>query len=174
MTAELAWDEAVRDVPRSGLERKRDATPEERERIARALDLQGCARLSAAYTVKPLDLGRYVLRGKLSALVEQTCVVSLEPITTSIEETFESTFLPPHEIPEPPGGAVDIDDDMDPEPIVEGRIEVGRVVFECLAEAIDPFPRKAGATLEWQPDTAATDRPETANNPFSVLAKIKR
>ena len=51
-------------------------------------------------------------------------------------------------MPEPSGGAVDMHDEPDLEPIVAGRIEVGRVVFECLAGAIDLFPRKPGVTFE--------------------------
>ena len=54
-----------------------------------------------------------------------------------------------------------------------GQIEVGRIVFECLAGAIDPFPRKADAALERvaaSPRGSAGDKPES---PFAVLAKIK-
>ncbi len=31
------------------------------------------------------------------------------------------------------------------EPIEHGRIDVGRIVYETLSAAIDPYPRKAGA-----------------------------
>jgi hypothetical protein len=56
---------------------------------------------------------------------------------------------------------------------VSGQIEAGRVVFECLAGAVDPFPRKADAALERvaaSPRGRADDKTE---NPFAVLAKIK-
>lgn len=174
MTAEIAWDEAIRDIPDPGLERSREATQQEREAVARVLDLLACPRLAVTYVLKPIDQNRFSLRGKLNALVEQTCVVTLEPMTTSIEEDFEATFVPPDEIVTPESGAVDIDDEMDPEPIVEGRITVGRIVFECLASAIDLFPRKPGAALAWQPGQGKDGTDAKADNPFAVLAKIKK
>ena len=49
----------------------------------------------------------------------------------------------------------------DVEPIEHGTIEVGRVVFETLSAALDPYPRKSGATLEWQD-------PESAEEPAGI------
>jgi hypothetical protein len=56
---------------------------------------------------------------------------------------------------------------------VGGQIDVGRVVFECLAAGVDPFPRKPDATLDRrssQPADGGTSKPES---PFAVLANIK-
>src|SRR5262245_17578780 len=58
-TSELAWDHAVLDIPERGIKEQREATPEERAHIARALELAGCAALKAEYTVKPSLDGRY-------------------------------------------------------------------------------------------------------------------
>ncbi len=76
-------------------------------------------------------------------------------------------------MPVPEGGAVDLDDEPEPEPIVGGQLAVGRIVFECLAAALDPFPRAAGATLdrhEAAPQSAGAGAP---SSPFAVLAKIR-
>ena len=76
-------------------------------------------------------------------------------------------------MPEPASGEIDIDDEPEIEPIVAGQIEVGRVVFECLAGAIDPFPRKPmRRSSVWPPapPDASDGKPES---PFAVLAKIK-
>ena len=59
----------------------------------------------------------------------------------------------------------------DLEPIVGGRINVGRVVFESLAGAIDLFPRKPGVTLE---ETRAAPEGGTSDSPFAALARIRR
>jgi hypothetical protein len=53
------------------------------------------------------------------------------------------------------------------EPIVHDRIEVGRIVYEHVAAALDPYPRKEGASLE-QADPEAGER----ESPFAVLSKL--
>ena len=42
MPGELTWEHAVEDLPEAGLAVERAATSEEREAIARALDLVAC------------------------------------------------------------------------------------------------------------------------------------
>ena len=77
-------------------------------------------------------------------------------------------------MPAPRGGEVDLDEEPEPEPIVAGQIDVGRVVFECLAAAIDPFPRKPDATLDCALVAAAPRAPAgKPESPFAVLANIK-
>lgn len=173
MSGELTWDHAVLDIPDSGLSIERRAAPEELEAIARALDLVACSSLTSTYTILPTGEGHYRLSGRLQASLQQACVVTLEPVAEEIDEAFEVAFWPEADIPEPASGEIELDDEPEIEPIVRGQIEAGRVVFECLAGAIDPFPRKADAALE---RVAASPRGRTddkAENPFAVLAKIK-
>jgi len=66
-----------------------------------------------------------------------------------------------------------IDDAPEPEPIVAGQIAVGRVVFESLAAALEPYPRKPGAVLDWQAPLPADAAATTATSPFAVLANLK-
>jgi hypothetical protein len=79
-------------------------------------------------------------------------------------------YWPEPDIPAPSGGVLDVHDEPDLEPIVAGRIQVGRVLFECLAGAIDLFPRKPGATFEVPEEGTQAG----AEGPFASLAKIKR
>jgi Large ribosomal RNA subunit accumulation protein YceD len=171
--ADLTWDYATREIPDSGLSRQREAAPDELARIVRTLDLVACNVLRAEYTIKPSVAGRYRLAGSLHAEITQACVVTLEPVVSTIEEGFDVTFWPQEDIPAPESGAVDLDDEPEPEPIVAGQIAVGRVVFETLAAAIDPFPRKPDASLdrhETAPPGVSESKPES---PFAVLANIK-
>jgi hypothetical protein len=171
--ADLAWEYAVQGIPERGLSDERKASPEERAGIARALDLLACKSLSAAFTILPTLGGRYRLTGTLRADVSQPCVVTLDPVDSAIEEAFDVTFWPERDMPAPSGGALDIDEEPDPEPIVAGQIAVGRVVFEHLAAAVDPFPRRPDAALERDTATAAQGAPGTSQSPFAVLASIK-
>jgi hypothetical protein len=173
MSGELNWDHAVHDIPESGLSTERRATPEELAAIARELELVACSSLTATYTIMPTGGGHYRLSGRLQASLEQACVVTLEPVAEAIDETFDVSFWPEADIPEPASGEIDIDDEPEIEPIVAGQIQVGRVVSECLAGAIDPFPRKADAALERVAASPRGSIDDKSENPFAVLAKIK-
>jgi hypothetical protein len=170
MLGELAWEHAVQDVPEEDLAVVRSASPEECEAIARSLELLGCRNLSVRYALVPRGRGHFHLSGSLQAQIEQTCVVTLEPLLSDVTASFKVDYWPETEMPEPSGGAVDMqEDEADLEPIVAGRIEVGRVVFESLAGAIDLFPRKPGVTFEQPEDGGGSSRP----SPFAALARIK-
>lgn len=165
-----AWDEAIRDIPDRGLEREREATPEQRTALAKALDLVSVTSFRASYRVKPATSGRYVLAGAIEATVEQTCVVSLKTLANKVRVDLAASFSPEEDLSTPVGGAVDIEDEPDPEPIVDGRLPIGRVVFETFATAIDPFPRSADAALDWQPPGEVGGQV----SPFAALARLKK
>jgi hypothetical protein len=172
-TTELAWDHAVRDVPQSGVTGTRDAGPDELAAVARALDLIACTSLRVEYAIQPMSGGRYRLSGRLHAEVSQACVVTLDPVEGTLEESFEATFWPREAIPVPESGELAIDDAPEPEPIVAGQIAVGRVAFESLAAALEPYPRKPDAVLDWQPPIPAEASPTGTTGPFAALATLK-
>jgi hypothetical protein len=169
MPDELAWEHAVEDIPEAGLAVERAASQQEREAIARTLEVLSCRSLMARYTVLPKGRGNVQVSGTVEAEVEQSCVVTLEPLLNRVADSFSADFWPETDMPEPGSGAVDMHDAPDLEPIVAGRIEIGRVVFETLAGAIDLFPRKPGVAFE-PPEGGDADRPES---PFAALAKMK-
>jgi hypothetical protein len=57
----------------------------------------------------------------------------------------------------------------EPEPIVEGRIDLGEAVVQHLAVNLDPYPRAPGARL---PDLATEDGP-VRENPFAALQRLR-
>jgi hypothetical protein len=171
MPAAPAWNHAVHDIPETSLASEHSASAEERQAMAQALELPALRKLTANYTIRPEIEGRYHLTGVIEAEIEQICVVSLEPLTTNLSEPFDVSFWPEDQLPQPEGGEVDIEATDAPEPIRAGQIDVGRVVFESLAAAIEPYPRKPGAVLKLQ--SAAPSHPTTADSPFAVLANVK-
>ncbi len=71
-----------------------------------------------------------------------------------------------------------------PEPLAEGRIDVGECIVQRLALALDPYPRKVVAQLPNSPhrhgsrDFVAITAPfgqedKTGKGPFSVLQRLK-
>jgi Large ribosomal RNA subunit accumulation protein YceD len=172
-TGELTWKHAAHDIPASGMTRSRSADAEELAGVARALGLLACASLQAEYTVIPSGGERYHVFGTVRAQVTQACVVTLEPIASAIEERFDVTFWPAEDMPAPMNGVLSLDEEPDPEPILEGQIAVGRLVFECLATAIEPFPRKPDAALEQTSTAPGAAGGGNPASPFAVLAKIR-
>ena len=160
---------ATTDIPANGLHRERAASETERAEIAKALGLRSLDRLVADYAISSIAGGGWRLKGAVDAKLVQSCVVSLEPIDQTISETFDVEFWRTGET-DTGGEDQSVLQGPDVEPLEGDRIEAGRVVFETLSAAIDPYPRKHGATFDWS-DKAAEDKAKTS--PFAVLSKLK-
>lgn len=163
------WTLATLDVPAGGYKGKRAASAEECAGIARLIGLVSLDALSAEYRVTSIPGGGWRLAGDLSATVVQSCVVTGDPVPSSLADTFTVEFW--RELEEPEGGEdKSIIEGADVEPLEGDVIPVGRIVFETLSAALDPYPRKQGAAFEWQDKTGADGQKA---NPFSVLARLK-
>lgn len=147
-------------------------TREEAAALARLLGAQAVRKLRFAGRLAPLTRGGWALDARLGASVVQTCVVTLEPVTTRIDQTVRRRFLPEtgSRAPERAGElVVDPDEDDEVEPLGE-RIDLGLVAIEALALALPAYPRKEGATLG--PAIAgASDEEEP--KPFAALAALR-
>lgn len=167
----LDWSRSTAEIGDKGLAETRAADAAERARVAEALDLLAVDRLEAAYSIRPRGKTGYLLKGTVSAEVTQACVVSLEPVPGTVEAKFSVLFKPEVE-----GRDSDLDFDPvaeedEPEAIEHGRIAVGRIVYEHLAGAIDPYPRKPDAVFSYA-DPAAGDAGKSS--PFAALDKLRR
>jgi uncharacterized metal-binding protein YceD (DUF177 family) len=165
-----AWSVAVTDIPAAGLERSKSATTQECQVIADTLAIPACESVSFNYAIMPMGDGSYRLKGDLTARVVQQCVVSLEPVVETIEDRVLTDFRPAGDLPDDEGGVVDMEEDYDEEPIIDQSLDIGRIAYEHLASALNPYPRKDGATLDWKP---AAETSSASDNPFAVLAKLK-
>jgi uncharacterized metal-binding protein YceD (DUF177 family) len=164
----LAWDVEIASVPATSSEIRKTASAAEREALASALGILACESCSASYRVRRLAGDSYGVRGTLTAEVVQACVITLAPVHDAITATFNVEFRPAEEAAAA-GGAVDLDDDTDIEPIIEHRLDVGRIIFEELAAALNPYPRRPGAEYTPPVEDASTAKV----SPFAVLAKLK-
>jgi uncharacterized metal-binding protein YceD (DUF177 family) len=168
MDAILDWKHDTRAIPDAGLPVTWEATAVERAAVAAAMELVGCARLVAGYEIMPAAVGSFVLKGTVDVTVTQTCVVTLEEIERRYSAPLDIEFWPAETLAENEEG--DIDPlGADREPIEDGRIDVGRIVYEELASAIDPFPRRDGAAFDREDKEGAA-----RTHPFAQLARLKR
>ena len=101
----------------------------------------------------------------------QTCVVTLDPVTTRVDQEVARTFLPAATASAEV--FVDLDDD-EIEPLGD-RIDLGLVAIEALALALPAYPRRPGATLEAASAAGRGVAPldEAELKPFAALAALR-
>ena len=167
----LAWTHAVRDVPAGGLPVERQATPAELQALALALLIPSVEAVAAKYRLVPATGGRLRLQGTVRAQVTQECVVTLEPVPGTVVVDLDVVYC------SEAGAATTGEDGLigdldapDEEPIENGTVDIGRVVFEEIASGLDPYPRREGANFDWTDETAA----RAATHPFAALARLKK
>ena len=79
----------------------------------------------------------------------QASAVNLDPVPSSIEESFSVEYWPAESIGDA-GRDAPFETDP-PEPIVAGHIPIGRLLCELFVLSLDPFPRNPGDIFEWTP-----------------------
>lgn len=150
--------------------------PRGRAEVTVEASTEECAALAADFGIPAVrDLvGRFLLTGTLSrltvagtvsAVVTQVCTVTLEPFEAPVEEPVQVVFsdAPP---PEEAEDGTDEGSPESPDPIENGRIDLGALTAEFLALGLDPYPRKPGVSFE--PPEA-----EPEAGPFAVLRRLK-
>jgi len=163
----------VAQIPDTGLHRDFEADRAVREAIAEAGGLREVLSASASLDVMPKSGGRVHVTGHVRARIGQTCVVTLDPIESEIDEPIDLVFAPPEQIP-------DLSDLVDeaaaesetgipdpPEPIINGVIDLGRLATDALFLAVDPYPRRPDAIFEPPLETA-----DPNDHPFAALKAL--
>lgn len=142
----------------------------ERAAIAKRLDLAAIDRLEAHVC---LDRTGDVVRasGRLVASLDQSCVVTGEPVAAHVDEAFALIF-----VPEPPPGRPDEEIELgvgDCDTVFHdgSAIDLGSALADTLALSLDPYPRSAGADAALREAGVLT---EEQASPFAVLAKLRK
>lgn len=147
------------------------AEPAERKALAQRFGLLSLDALGAVLELHR-EAGDVIhVRGRLSADVVQSCVVSLVPVPAHIESDLDLGFGGPDA--EPDEGDIEPTGVDAPEPLVDGQIDLGEAVAQQLAIALDPYPRAPGAGLG--PEGFTAGQAETGGKqPFAALAALKK
>ena len=142
----------------------------ERAAIAKRLDLASLERLEAHVCLeRTADIIR--AKGRLVASLDQSCVVTGEPVSAHVDEPFVLMF-----VPEPPSGGPDEEielgnSDLDVVFHDGASIDLGSALADTLALSLDPYPRSAGADAALKEAGVLT---EEQASPFAVLAKLRK
>jgi hypothetical protein len=150
---------AVADIPPDGLEVAVEATPEEREALARDFKLPAIHALTGSFRLSGTR-SRVHASGRVEARIEQVCVVTLEPFESEVHEDVEVDFAAASGTPAPGQDT--------PDAIVGGSVDLGALTAEFLALGLDPHPRKPGVDFSFE--TAEDPSP----SPFAALDKLRR
>ena len=170
----------------------------ELDALAKRFDLLGISSLSANVRLSPVPallkgvkdsdaMPDILLEADFKANLTQTCSVSLEPVEDEIKAHISQLFSPGWQAGDGDESMdfeedgefsdfADADEENDimpdpPEPIIDGKIDVGEFIAEELAVRIDPFPRKKGVEFEWVSDDS--NNSGGAPGPFAALAALK-
>jgi uncharacterized metal-binding protein YceD (DUF177 family) len=169
MSALEVWHHKIKEIPRAGITQHREADQRLRSGLAKELDTPDCHSLVAEYTIRSAAGGRYELKGRVEAEFTRTCVVSLEPLRETVAEPIDCTFAPPEQLPGVQAEEESVLSLEELEPIENGMLEVGRVIYETIAASLDPYPRAPDAAYEPSVDAEH----ELEEHPFAKLSRLK-
>ena len=145
--------------------------PEARAALSERLGIVGVKKLRFVGQLMPEGKRDWRLEAELGATAVQSCAVTLQPVTTRIDEAIERRYVA--DMPEPPAGEeIEMPDDtVEPLP---ASLDLGAVMAEALALALPPWPRAEGVELEEQAFAEPGTQPMTDEDarPFARLKEM--
>jgi uncharacterized metal-binding protein YceD (DUF177 family) len=176
MTEEKPFSRIVRvdAIPREGQVIAIEATPAERDELASFYRLPAIAALTATLRVEPWGRGGARVTGAVHGEVTQTCIVSLDPFPASVNEEVDVRFAPQTaahsgSVATKEAQTFSFVDEDEPDPVIDGTIDLGALTAEFLALGLDPYPRKPGVAFD---EERGSSKP--ADSPFAALAELNK
>jgi uncharacterized metal-binding protein YceD (DUF177 family) len=145
---------------------------EERAAVATGLGIVGVKKLRFAGTLAPVGRRDWQLTADLGATVVQDCVVTLDPVSTRLDEAVSRTYRA--DMTETLTGEIEMPED-DTEEALPETLDLAEVMIEALALALPLYPRKEGAELGEAVFAQADVIPlrDEDTKPFSGLAGLR-
>jgi hypothetical protein len=162
-------------LPADGLSQTIEASPDERAALAALNRLPAIASLTASFTLRRSGRGGARATGEVHAEITQLCVVTLEPFTATVDEPVDVRFAPEaaaeakRRTRDDDAETVEIGGEDPPDPIVDGKIDLGALAAEFFALGLDPYPRKPGVAFRPPEDAQGGEE-----SPFAALAEPKK
>jgi len=163
---------ALDRVPADGMSVSLEASADERRSLARRFDLVSLERLVGEVRLERADGGGGLIHvtGRLQARLAQRCVVTLDPVDAEIDAEFQRLFA--RDLPSEAAGEVEVDPEAElPEPVPPGGLDLGEILAEELALALDPYPRSPQADARLQ-ELGGQDA--GTGGPFARLSSLNR
>jgi len=196
-TPEFSRLVSIEDLRSGEIERRIGADDAECAALAERFGVTALRNFSALFvTIRKGRSSLVRLKGHLTAEVEQTCIVTLEPVVERVDEAFDLRFTLN---PDKKTGSSDVVFDPEaedpPEAAGPNGIDAGEAVAQQLSIAINPYPRAPGADMRNEAAAAAkkskvlliddetsdsgalndlNDEKAAGANPFAILGTLKR
>lgn len=159
------------------------AEPEDLPALAQALDVLAVQSIQASMTLHRTKKSIRV-RGEVKAVVDQSCVVSLEPVRQRFSEEIDRTYVSSRDEVEQVFKKMNANremmidpDEIDPPEVIEnGRLDLAAIVLEHVILGIDLYPRAKG--IDVASSLAVVGKSDKADevtkeSPFAALAQLK-
>ena len=141
----------------------------ERQAIAARLAIPALSRLDAHAVLS--RTGESVrAQGRLIAALDQSCVITGEPVAARIDEPFDLLFMREPATADPDEEIELGESDCDVVFYEGAAIDLGASIADTLGLSLDPYPRTAGAEAVLKEAGVMT---EAEASPFAVLAQLK-
>ena len=119
--------------------------------------------LVATLEIRKVARNCWDIRGRLTADVVQSCVVTGKPLPESVDFTLEERYVRLED------DIRSVEVDLDGvEPLKNGFIDLGEMVIQSLALAVTAWPRATDVAEYIEPEPVKSD------HPFAGLAAIKQ
>lgn len=178
----LSFPVSVQRLPQKGLNVKIEADERERAALRDFHDLQDVRSFTADLQIVPWKKDGIRVRGKVHADIVQACVVTLEPIETSIDADIDTLYVPENSrlarLPVDEHGELIISPEGPdiPETFSGDSLDAGAIAEEFFELAIDPYPRKEDVQVSSAvplDDEGGEDGAARPSNPFAALKDWK-
>lgn len=177
----LSYPVPVLHLPPKGLTVTIDTDEKERAQLAQNHALEAVHSFKADFLLTQWKKNGIRLRGRIDAEIVQACVVTLEPLTSTISEEVDTIFVPENsrlakiQLDDSGEMLLDAEGADAPETFSGDRIDVGSIAEEFFELAIDPYPRKPDLSEEVEPQHFGNDDAvEEAVSPFAKLSELHK
>ena len=160
-------------LPAKGRRVKLEPDKRERKRLADEASVLSVEWFVAELVFKRWQVNVVSITGTVRANLTQECVVTLEPLQTTVHEEVDRTFVPEgSKLLRPKLNnegelIVDYDGRDEPEPFVGENLDAWEIAIEHFLIGIDPYPRKPGA--EFTPLIESDGSDSLKESPFAAL-----
>lgn len=160
---------------------------EERQDMARRLNIPAVSKVVADLTLQQASGGNNIhVMGEFKASVTLKCAVTLEEFEVELSEPIEGWFADKQrtvsfaaakrdkEAASSRGEVEMMDEHEDPEPVIDGAIDLGELVTQHISLALPPYPKKEGVQYEVGDENVEIDeKSPLRRNPFEALKDWK-
>jgi Large ribosomal RNA subunit accumulation protein YceD len=174
----------VENVPPAGRTVKMRAEPQHMQGIAKRLDVPSVNFVEAELHLSLQNAGHILyITGHIKAEIVQECVVTLKPLTSIVEDSFEAWYADhdkavsfnraKHQLKalEEADEVPILEEQDDPEPLIDSQVDLGEVVIQFLSLAVNPYPRDGSLEESEEPDVKVISEKSSIlrPNPFAAL-----